>query len=222
MSGKISEPQSSWRERSPLGLLLKLIHWAVVVALTLVLGYIAVGIVAILTVLAATSLSAASFSENVTTKYWVLFVWTVTALLLASFAKFFVLLRARDQHNLRWCEYIDHTITTGVLSGGLTFGAVTVMIAAFWTVGSDIEAISETDNEARANFALLALFPLFIAVGAVWFTVNRYIAEIPESKPLDKGTERMIRRFHVLRGWANHLVFRRIRKLFSRTEDRVS
>ena len=183
MRNATSEPQIRRDNRRVAGPVLKVIGWAVAMSLALFFTNI---IVVIITVLAAASLLAASFSEDVTTKYWVLLVWTVTALLLAVLAKFIVLRKTRNQHNLRWDEYIHHTIMTGVLSGGLAFGAVGVMIAAFGSIGNDIEAFSETENEARTKLLLLALLPLFIAAGAVWLTIHRYIVDIPKPKPRDK------------------------------------
>ena len=197
--------------RSPLRLVLRLIAWTIAAIITLVVGYIALVIVFAITALALLSLWAASYSEDVTTKYWVLLGWTIAALLVTSLVKFVVLVKKRKQHQLRWDEYIGHTFTTGVLSGGLAFGGVTVLIAALGTIGSDIESIAETDMESRALLALLAIVPLAIGATAVWLTVERYIAEIPESRPPDKGTQRMIRDSRAVWDWVNRSVFRRNR-----------
>ena len=174
---------------------------AVALSLSAIGTLIVMASLGVSTQLMSWSLLAAAFSDNVIIKYQILLVWTLGAMLLAFVAKIVVLIRSRKEHSLRWTEYWGHGLSSGVVSGGLAYGAVIVVIAAMRGLAIDIKAIGEIDKETLANVTLLAIFPTFIAMMAAVMTAYKHIVEIPKSASPDQTIARMLLLF---KGLANH------------------
>ena len=218
MSSEISEPQSGRRDRPKVSLVLKVLAWSVVIALSLVATFIIMVFLGFATVLASWGLWEATFGEDVVAKYWVLFGWTLMVLVLASAIRLIVLFRARNRHMLRWDEYIDHMFTTGVLSGGLAYGAIAVVVAAFGALAVDLETIGDASDETLGGVALLAGAPILIAMLAAFLTLQKKPVEIPETAPRSKELERMLRPLRFLGGQVKNRVLRRIRSGVARSK----
>ena len=144
------------------------------------------------------SLLAAAHGDDVMLKYQILLAWTLGATSLAFLVRIVVLIKRRNEHSLRWTEYPGHGLTSGVLAGGLANGAVAVVIAAMKGLGTDIEALGETDQETLANLTLMAIFPIVFVMMAAVLTAHKSIVEIPKSSPPDQTLARMIQYLKLL------------------------
>ena len=131
-------------------------------------------------------------------KYQILLTWTLGAMSLAFLVRIIVLIKHRNEHNLRWTEYLGHGLKSGMLSGGLAYGAVVVLIAAMNGLAIDIEAIGETDKETLSNVALMAIFPTLFVMMAAVMTSHKNIIEIPKSTPPDETISRMLHALKLL------------------------
>ena len=167
-------------------LALKVFGWIVAAVLSFVATFIILVLLGFATALGAMGLLEVTFGENVVAKYQILFGWTLLALLLSSATRLIVLFRARDRHELRWDEYIGQMFTTAVLSGGLAYGSIAVVVAAFRTLVDDLETIVDADDETLANVVLLAAGPILIAMFATILTLQKKLTEIPEPAPRDQ------------------------------------
>ena len=147
------------------------------------------------------SLLAAAHGDDVMLKYQILLAWTLVATSLAFLVKIGVLTKHRNEHSLRWTEYLEHGLTSGVLAGGLAYGAVAVVIAAIKGLGTDMDTLGETDQETLANLTLIAIFPILIVMMAAVLTAYKSIVEIPKSSPPDPTIARRLPllRFVVIR-----------------------
>ena len=194
---------------------------AVVLSLSAIGTLIVMASLGVSTQLMSWSLLAAAFGDNVIIKYQVLLAWTLGAMLLAFVVRIVVLIRSRKEHNLRWTEYWGHGLSSGVVSGGLAYGAVIVVIAAMKGLATDIDAIGEIDKETLANVTLIAIFPTFIAMMAAVMTVYKHIVEIPKSSPPDQTIARMLLSLRLLVKRAKPLAISiKEHRWFSRGEGR--
>ena len=169
-----------------MGILLTTLKWTVVLTLSAIGTVIVMASLGLSTQLMGWSLVAAAHGEDVMLKYQILLAWTLGAASLAFLARIIVLIKRRKEHDLRWIEYPGHALTSGVLSGGLSYGAVVVLIAAMKGLGADIETLGETDQETLANLTLMAIIPTFFVMMVAALTAHKNIVEIPKSSPPDQ------------------------------------
>ena len=174
------------------------LKWVVVLILSGIGTLIVMASLGLSTQLMSWSILAAAYGDNVTVKYQILLAWTLGAMSLAFLVRIIVLIKRRNEHNLRWTEYLGHGLISGVLSGGLAYGAVAVLIAAMKGLAIDIEAIGETDKETLSNVALMAIFPTFFVMMAAVMTAHKNIVEIPKSTPPDETITRMLHALKLL------------------------
>lgn len=198
MSSDTSKLRSSWNERTAMGVGLSILKWAVVLSLSLAGTLIVMTSLGVSAQLLGWSINVAAFGDNVTVKYQILLAWTLGAMIVAFLSKLIVLIKRRNDHNLRWTEYLGHGLTSGVLSGGLAYGAVAVVIAAMRGLVTDMETIGGTDQETVANVALMAILPILFAMMAAVMTAYKNIVDIPKSSPPDQTLARMLQPLRVL------------------------
>ena len=141
MSSDTSKLPISWNERTAIGVGLWILKWAVVLSLSFAGTLIVMTSLGVSAQLMGWSIGVADFGDNVTVKYQILLVWTLGATIVAFVAKLIVLIKRRKDHNLRWTEYPGHGLASGVLSRGLAYGAVAVVIAALRGLASDISQL---------------------------------------------------------------------------------
>ena len=198
MSSDTSKLRSSWNVRTAMSVGLSLLKWAVVLSLSLAGTLIVMASLGVSAQLLGWSIGVAAFGDDVTVKYQILLAWTLGAMIVAFLSKLIVLIKRRNDHDLRWTEYLGHGLTSSVLSGGLAYGAVAVVIAAMRGLVSDIETIGEADHETVANVALLAILPILLAMMAAVMTAHKNIVDIPKSSPPDQTLARMLQPLRVL------------------------
>ena len=191
-----------------MGILVTTLKWTVALILSAIGTIIVMASLGLSTQLMSWSLVAAAHGDDVMLKYQILLAWTLGTASLAFLARIIVLIKRRKEHDLRWSEYPGHALTSGVLSGGLAYGAVVVLIAAMKGLGADIETLGETDRETLANLTLTAIFPTFFAMMAASLTAHKNIVEIPKSSPPDQTLARMIQHLKLLVEHGKPLVMR--------------
>ena len=191
-----------------MGILVTTLKWTVALILSAIGTIIVMASLGLSTQLMGWSLVAAAHGDDVMLKYQILLAWTLGAASLAFLARIIVLIKRRKEHDLRWTEYPGHALTSGVLSGGLAYGAVVVLIAAMKGLGADIETLGETDRETLANLTLMAIFPTFFVMMMATLTAHKNIVEIPKSSPPDQTLARMIQHLKVLVRHVKPLVMR--------------
>ena len=174
-----------------MGTLATALKWIVALILSAIGTIIVMASLGLSTQLMSWSLVAAAHGDDVLLKYQILLAWTLSAASLAFLARIIVLIKRRKEHDLRWTEYPGHALTSGVLSGGLAYGAVVVLIAAMKGLGADIETLGETDRETLANLTLMAIIPTFFVMMVATLTAHKNIVEIPKSSPPDQTLARM-------------------------------
>ncbi len=198
MSSDTPKLRISWNEGTAMGVGLWILKWAFVLSFSLVGTLIVMTSLGVSAQLLGWSIGVAAFGDNVIVKYQILLGWTLGAMIVAFLAKLIVLIKRRSDHELRWTEYLGHGLTSGVLSGGLAYGAVAVMIAAMRGLATDVETIGETDQETVANLALMAILPVLFAMMAAVMTAHKNIVDIPKSSPPDQTFARMLQPLRVL------------------------
>ena len=187
---------------------LSILKWTVVLCLSLAGTLIVMTSLGVSAQLLGWSISVAAFGDNVIVKYQVLLAWTLGAMIVAFLAKLIVLSKHRNDHNLRWTEYLEHGLTSGVLSGGLAYGTVTILIAAMRGLVTDMESIGDTDQEIVANVALTAILPILFAMMAAVMTAHKSIVDIPKSSAPDQTLARMLQPLRALAGHARPWLLR--------------
>ncbi len=155
--------------------------------------FVALMLLGVMVALFGASMVTATYSDNPVDKYQALFVLTLSAGAIAFIAKLVVLLRNRVEHKLRVLEYIEHSVTTGVLAAGLTFGALALVIATMKDVASD--PVSE---EALQSAILYALLPMLLTFMAVFVTVSDFVQKIPCSREPSELEKDIVRAFLVI------------------------
>ena len=191
-----------------MGILVTTLKWTLALILSAIGTIIVMASMGLSTQLMSWSLLAAARGDDVMLKYQILLAWTMGAASLAFIARIIVLIKRRKEHDLRWTEYPGHALTSGMLSGGLAYGAVVVLIAAMKGVGADIESLGETDQETLVNLTLMAIFPTLFVMMVATLTAQKNIVEIPRSSPPDQTLARMIQHLKVLVGHVKPLVMR--------------
>ena len=101
MSSDTSKLRSSWNERTAMGVGLSILKWAVVLSLSLAGTLIVMTSLGVSAQLLGWSISVAAFGDNVTVKYQILLAWTLGAMIVAFLSKLIVLIKRRNDHNLR-------------------------------------------------------------------------------------------------------------------------
>lgn len=191
-----------------MGILLTTLKWTVVLTLSGIGTVIVMALLGLSTQLMGWSLVAAAHGEDVMLKYQILLAWTLGAASLAFLSRMIVLIKRRKEHDLRWSEYPGHALTSGALSGGLSYGAVVVLIAAMKGLGADIETLGETDQETLANLTLMAIIPTFFVMMLAALTAHKNIVETPKSSPPDQTLARIVQHLKVLVRHVKPLVVR--------------
>ena len=181
-----------------MGIFLTALKWTGVLLLSAIGTFIVMATLGLSTQLMGWSLVAAAHGDDVMLKYQIFVAWTLGAAFLAFLVRIAVLRKCKNEHSLRWTEYPGHGLTSGVLAGGLAYGAVAVVIAAMKGLGIDVETLGEIDQEAMANLTFMAMFPTFFAMMAAALTAHKNIVEIPKSSPPDQTLSRMLQRLKFL------------------------
>ena len=175
-----------------MGTLATALKWIVALLLSAIGTLIVMATLGLSTQVMGWSLVAAANGDDVMLKYQILLAWTLGAAALAFLVRIVVLIKRRNEHSLRWTEYPGYGLTSGVLAGGLAYGAVAVVIAAMKGLGTDIETLDETDQDTLADLTLMAIFPILFAMMAAVLTAHKSIVEIPKSSPPDPTIARML------------------------------
>ena len=170
----------------------KKVIWVIAFSLSAIGALIVMASLGVSAQLLSWSISVAAFGESVIAKYQILLAWTLGATALAFLTRLVVLYRRRAEHRLRWTEYFGHGLSSGVVSGGLAYGTVAVVIATMKGLATDIEAVGEMDRETLSNVTLMAIFPIFIVMMAAFMTALKNVVEIPKSEPPDPTIARML------------------------------
>lgn len=161
------------------------LKWALAIMLAVIATVIVVSFLGISVQFLSWSLGWAALSEDARAKWVVLFGWTFGALILGAVAKTVVLVRNRNRHALRLTEYPGHAFTSGLLAGGLAYGTVSVVVAAFGDSIRELTPVVDANQDHLIQVTFLAVLPIVILKMSAVLTAARQIESIPRSRPPD-------------------------------------
>ena len=162
------------------------LKWAIAILLTVIATVIVASFLGISVQLLSWSLGWAALSDDATAKYVVLFGWTFGALILGAVAKTVVLVRHRNRHALRLTEYPGHAVTAGLLAGGLAYGTVSVVVAAFGNSLRELKPVVDANHDDLIQVTFMAVLPIVILMMSAVLAAAKQIEAIPKSRPLTR------------------------------------
>ena len=196
------------------------LKWAIAILLTVIATVIVASFLGISVQLLSWSLGWAALSDDATAKYVVLFGWTFGALILGAVAKTVVLVRHRNRHALRLTEYPGHAVTAGLLAGGLAYGTVSVVVAAFGNSLRELKPVVDANHDDLIQVTFMAVLPIVILMMSAVLAAAKQIEAIPKSRPPDTTIPQFLDDIRkvgrsVMRGAAS----RCIQRLWARVRD---
>ena len=196
------------------------LKWATAIMLTVIAMVIVASILGISVQFLSWSLGWAALGDDATAKWVVLFWWTFGALFVGAVAKIVVLVRNRNRHALRLIEYPCHAITAGLVTGGLAYGTVSLVVAAFGDSLGELKPLVDANQDDLIQVAYMAVLPIVILMMSAVLTAARQIESIPRSRPPDTTIPQIVDDIRtVARRVKRGAASRRIQRWWTRDRD---
>ena len=123
----------------------------------------------------------------------VLFIWTLSAFLLALIFRLVFLIIKRGTHNLRPLEYPAQLVRAGFLSGGIAYGSIAVMASFLKGIIGSIEGTDAVEPQTAAYAMVIGLFPVCITLVAGCIAVMDLVGKMPKSKEPSSDEKQLVR-----------------------------
>ncbi len=121
-------------------------------------------------------------------------IWTGGAMLLAFLFRLYFLYRHRATHRLRLLEYPGSIFRPTVLTGGIAYGAITVMVTFAKGLLSEAELAKLSQSVPPVHpGVLLGILPLVVAMLAAYLTTLGILKSMPESEEPSKDEQDILK-----------------------------
>ena len=127
-----------------------------------------------------------------------LFRWTVGAVLVGIAVRSIFLFSHRRTHPLRKLEYPGQLWRAGILTGGIAYSVIAILVAFLKGTKTEIDAGATIPEELIVPVAFIGIVPILIVMLAGYLTVAGVLGKLPQSKVPSRDERDLVRLFEFL------------------------